>query len=75
MMEAVITSETSVSFYQTTRRNIPEGSHSRRREKLKSHTPPSSHNILKMEQSQLLYDGDSPTGQCAWGGEESGTIV
>jgi hypothetical protein len=28
-----------------------------------------------MEQSQLLYDGDSPTGQCAWGGEESGTIV
>jgi hypothetical protein len=24
MMEAVSTSETSVSFYQTTRRNIPE---------------------------------------------------
>jgi hypothetical protein len=27
MMEAVITSETSVNFYQTTWRNIPEDSH------------------------------------------------
>jgi hypothetical protein len=27
MMEAVSTSETSVNFYQTTRRNIPEDSH------------------------------------------------
>jgi hypothetical protein len=27
MMDAAITSETSVSFYQTTRRNIPEDSH------------------------------------------------
>jgi hypothetical protein len=27
MMEAVSTSETSVSFYQTTRRNIPEDGH------------------------------------------------
>jgi hypothetical protein len=27
MMEAAITSETSVNFYQTTRRNIPEDSH------------------------------------------------
>jgi hypothetical protein len=27
MMEAVSTSETSVSVYQTTRRNIAEGSH------------------------------------------------
>jgi hypothetical protein len=26
-MEAVSTSETSVNFYQTTRRNIPEDSH------------------------------------------------
>jgi hypothetical protein len=26
MMEAASTSETSVNFYQTTRRNIPEGS-------------------------------------------------
>jgi hypothetical protein len=26
-MEAVITSETSVIFYQTTRRNIPEDGH------------------------------------------------
>jgi hypothetical protein len=26
-MEAVSTSKTSVSIYQTTRRNIPEGSH------------------------------------------------
>jgi hypothetical protein len=39
MMEAVGTSETSVNFYQTTRRNIPEDSHlhTRRRENLKSH--------------------------------------
>jgi hypothetical protein len=33
------TSETSVNFYQTTRRNVPEDSHllTRRRENLKSH--------------------------------------
>jgi hypothetical protein len=38
MMEAVSTSETSVNFYQTTWRNIPEDSHlyTRRREILKS---------------------------------------
>jgi hypothetical protein len=27
MMEAIRTSETSVKFYETTRRNIPEGCH------------------------------------------------
>jgi hypothetical protein len=40
MMEAVSTSETSVNFYETTRRNIPENCHlhaRRRRENLKSH--------------------------------------
>jgi hypothetical protein len=39
MMEAAITSETSVNFYQTTRRNNPEDSHlyTRRRENLKCH--------------------------------------
>jgi hypothetical protein len=39
MMEAVSTSETSVNFYPTTRRKIPEDSqlHTRRRENLKSH--------------------------------------
>jgi hypothetical protein len=39
MMEAVITCKTSVNFYQTTRRNIPEDSylHTLRRENLKSH--------------------------------------
>jgi hypothetical protein len=39
MMEAASTSETSVSFYQTTRRNIPEDRHllTHRRENLKSH--------------------------------------
>jgi hypothetical protein len=38
MMEAAITSETWVNFYQTARRNIPEDSHlhTRRRENLKS---------------------------------------
>jgi hypothetical protein len=39
MMEAASTSETSVDFYQSTRRNNPEDSHLRtlRRENLKSH--------------------------------------
>jgi hypothetical protein len=39
MIEAVNTSETSVNFYQTTRRNNPEDSHlhTQRRENLKSH--------------------------------------
>jgi hypothetical protein len=38
MMEAASTSETSVNFYQTTRRNNPEDSHvhTHRRENLKS---------------------------------------
>jgi hypothetical protein len=38
MMEAASTSETSVNFYQTTRRNNPQDSHlhTRRRENLKS---------------------------------------
>jgi hypothetical protein len=38
LMEAVSTSKTSVNFYQTAPRNIPEGSHlqTRRRENLKS---------------------------------------
>jgi hypothetical protein len=39
MMEAESTSETSVNFYQTTWRNVPEDSHfhNLRRENLKSH--------------------------------------
>jgi hypothetical protein len=39
MMVAASASETSVNFYQTTQRNIPEDSHLRthRRENLKSH--------------------------------------
>jgi hypothetical protein len=39
MMMAAITCETSVNFYQTTRRKIPEDSHlhTRRREDLKLH--------------------------------------
>jgi hypothetical protein len=39
MMEAASTSEMSVNFYQTTRRNSPEDSHlhTRSRENLKSH--------------------------------------
>jgi hypothetical protein len=38
-MEAASTSDTSVNFYKTERRNIPEDSnlHNRRRENLKSH--------------------------------------
>jgi hypothetical protein len=39
MIEVASTSETSVNFYQTTRRNDPEDTHlhTRHREKLKSH--------------------------------------
>jgi hypothetical protein len=39
MMEAVIASETSLNFYQTTQRNIPKDSHLHIRhcENLKSH--------------------------------------
>jgi hypothetical protein len=39
MMEAASTSETSVNFYQTARRNNPKDSHlyTLRRENLKSH--------------------------------------
>jgi hypothetical protein len=37
MMEAASTSETPVNIYQITRRNIPEDSHLRRLENLKSH--------------------------------------
>jgi hypothetical protein len=39
LYEAVSTSETSVNFYHTTQRNIPEDSHlhTRRRENLKSY--------------------------------------
>jgi hypothetical protein len=40
MMEAACTFETSVNFYQTTRRNNPEDRHlhTRRRENFKSYT-------------------------------------
>jgi hypothetical protein len=42
MMEAASSSETSINFYQTTRRNNPEDSHlyTRRRGKLKSQVNP-----------------------------------
>jgi hypothetical protein len=50
MMQGVSTSEMSVSFYQTTRRNIPEGCHlhTRRRENLNSHTVFSASAKLKL---------------------------
>jgi hypothetical protein len=52
MVEAVCTSETSVNFYQTTRRNIPEDSHlyTRRRENLKSH-------LVILMSLKLLFPG------------------
>jgi hypothetical protein len=42
MMETASTSETSINFYQTTRRNNREDSHlhTRRRENIKSHFNP-----------------------------------
>jgi hypothetical protein len=48
MMEAASTSETSVNFYETTRRNNPEDSHLHTRccENLKSH----SQHLLKYKQ-------------------------
>jgi hypothetical protein len=47
-MEATSTSETSVNFYQTTRRNNPEDSqlHTRYRETLKSHL---KHNASRLK--------------------------
>jgi hypothetical protein len=47
MMEAASTSETSVNFYQTTRRIITEDSHlhNRRRENLRSHLKKQSVNL------------------------------
>jgi hypothetical protein len=49
IMEAAGTYETSVNFYQTTRRSNPEDSHlhTRRRENLKSHFPKLGFHILK----------------------------
>jgi hypothetical protein len=48
MMEAISTSETSVNFYQTTWRNIPENSdlHNHRHENLKSHHYYQAYHIL-----------------------------
>jgi hypothetical protein len=51
MMEAASTSETSVNFYRTIRRNIPKDNrlHTRRRENLKSHM------IFLLQPQLLLY--------------------
>jgi hypothetical protein len=53
MMDAVSVSEMSVSFYQTTRRNISLDSHlhTRRRENLTSHLPI----VLKFESFLLPF--------------------
>jgi hypothetical protein len=50
IMETPSTSETSVNFYQTTRRNNPENSHihTRRRENFKSH------NVQHCSESTIL---------------------
>jgi hypothetical protein len=47
MMEVVSITETTVNFYQTTRRNIPQDSHfhTHRRENLKSHHEQSSYPV------------------------------
>jgi hypothetical protein len=51
MMEAASTSETSVNFYQTTRRYNPEDSHlhTRRRENLKSYNTMLIYVLLESE--------------------------
>jgi hypothetical protein len=53
-MEAASTSETSVNFYQTTRRNIPEDIHLRtsRRENLKSHLFQADYSALFIRDGQ-----------------------
>jgi hypothetical protein len=58
MMEASSTSETSVNFYQTTRRNNPEDSHlyTRRRENLKAHGNESSGSGKEDKSLYKLYD-------------------
>jgi hypothetical protein len=57
MMEAANTSETSIHFYQTTRRNISEDSHIhiRRRENLKSHNVYLPYLQIKIKYFQLEY--------------------
>jgi hypothetical protein len=62
IMVAVRTSETSVYFYKTTRRNIPEGfhRHTRRRENLKSDLGPMSfeqllHDLIRIHNYYLKY--------------------
>jgi hypothetical protein len=59
MMEAVISSKTSVSIYQSTQRNIPEDSliHTRCRENLKSH-----HDCVLV--TRLIYEQQSTWAAC-----------
>jgi hypothetical protein len=55
MMEAVCTSETSVNFYETTRRNIPQDCHlhTRLRENLQSNI---NHLIFVMEKFCVFFE-------------------
>jgi hypothetical protein len=57
MMEAASASETSVNFYQTTRRNIPEDSHlhTPRRENLKFHHVTKYFTVI-CEHTQLCFN-------------------
>jgi hypothetical protein len=61
MIEGAITSDTSVNFYQTTRRNNPEDSHfhTRRRENLKSQEAEntSTSQLHYVESPKLLRQG------------------
>jgi hypothetical protein len=56
MMEAASTSETSVNFYQTTRRNNSEDSylHTLRRETLKSHSKASKFLVAQFQPFSTL---------------------
>jgi hypothetical protein len=58
MMEAVITSETSIIFYETTRRNIPEDGHldTRRRENRKSHLIVPFKNTEDFKRVVMMYN-------------------
>jgi hypothetical protein len=58
MMEAASISETSVSFYQTTRCNIPKDSHlhNRRRENLKSHKESSVPQHILIGKSEFILE-------------------
>jgi hypothetical protein len=77
MIEAASTSETTVNFYQTTRRNNPEDSrlHTRRRENLKSHIISINQKLVCLIQFCSLLFMEIPYGVLVFDGTKRKTIV